>query len=182
MIILKKLCYLSIVLCLSCSDDDDEKLVSLMEDDIDNGTSWEYVKATNHVGAVDASVFSSPDHSLKIDALDTQPDEFSFWYREFTSTSFPEGAKLILKAKVKTDNVTGDGVFVAMRCDMDTNVLEFKTTQNKTPINGSGDFKEYTIQIGAIPKNTNTIRVYLIMSGSSTGTAYFDEVTLVYKY
>ena len=181
MITLKKLCYLAIALCISCSDDDDEKFVSLMDDHIDASSGWDYVTTANHLGTRDATVFSSPDHSLKIAALDTQADGFSYWYRQFTSTGFPAGAKLVLKAKVKTDNVTEDGVFVALRCDMDVQVLEFKTTQNKIFINGSADFREYTVEIGAIPKNTNTIRVFLIMSGFSTGTAYFDDVTLAYK-
>jgi len=171
---------LAIVVLISCSDDD-EKYVTLLDDDFDNSPGWQYTSTANHVGTLDAVEFSSPQHSLEITAIDTQADGFSFWSQQLTSMDFPEGVKLILRAKVKTQNVTGEGAFVALRCDSNTAVLAFETTQGTTLINGSNDFKEYTVEMNAIPQGTTSVWVFLIMSGTCTGSAYFDDVSLVYK-
>jgi hypothetical protein len=177
---IKKSCILAIVLLVSCSDDD-EKYVTLLEDDFDSSPGWQYVSTANHAGTLDAVEFSSPQHSLKITALDTLADGFSFWSQQLTSVNFPAGAKLILRAKVKTQNLTGEGVFVALRCDSNKTLLSFETTQGSTTINGSSDFTEYTVEMNAIPEGTNYVYVFLIMSGTCTGSAYFDDVSLVYK-
>jgi hypothetical protein len=113
MIDIKKCCILAIAFLISCSDDD-EKNVTLVDDDFDNSADWQYVSTANHVGTLDAVEYSSPQHSLKITAIDTHADGFSFWSRQLTSVNLPEGAKLILKAKVKTQDVTGEGVFVLL--------------------------------------------------------------------
>ncbi|MEJ1242420.1 hypothetical protein WBG78_29995 [Chryseolinea sp. T2] len=173
-------CILALLLLTFCSDDD-EKFITLLDDDFDNSPGWQYVSTANHVGALDAVEFSSPSHSLKITALDTQANGFSFWSQNLTSANFPDGAQLVLKAKIKTQDVTGEGVFVALRCDSNTTVLSFETSQGTTSINGSHDFKEYTVGMNAIPSGTTNLYVFLIMSGTSTGSAYFDDVSLVYK-
>ncbi|HYI76500.1 MAG TPA: hypothetical protein VEW65_02715, partial [Chryseolinea sp.] len=114
-------------------------------------------------------------------ALDTQANGFSFWSQQVMAVNLPEGKKLTLRAKVKTQAVTGDGVFVALRCDSNTAVLSFVTTEGTTMINGSNEFKEYMVEIDAIPAGTTNAWVFLIMSGTCTGEAYFDDVSLVYK-
>ena len=181
MITVRKFCFLAIVLITSCSDDD-EKSVTLLDDDFDNSPGWQYTSTANHVGTLDAVEFSSPQQSLKIKALDTQANGFSFWSQQIMAVSFPEKAKLILRAKVKTQDVTGEGVFVALRCDSNTTQLSFETTQGTTMINGSNEFTEYTVNMSAIPKGTTNMWVFLIMSGTCTGEAYFDDVSLVYKW
>jgi hypothetical protein len=181
MIPVKRLCYLAIAICVSCSDDDNDP-VSLLNDDITSSAGWDYVNTANHVGALDATVFSSPQNSLKIAVVDNKADGFSFWHHLINTADVHEGAKLTLRVKVKTDNVTNDGVFVALRCDNNSQILAFETTEDKITINGTTDFVEHTVEINSVPKDTNTIRVFLIMNGNSTGTAYFDDVSVSYKH
>ncbi|MGC3945106.1 MAG: hypothetical protein QM762_11425 [Chryseolinea sp.] len=176
---IKRLRYLLLTLLISCSDDD-EKFTALIDDDIQDNTAWQYVSTANHTGALDTHAYSSPERSLKITALDTQADGFSFWTQQLTTMDFPSGAKVVLKVKVKTEDVMGDGVFIAVRCDSDTGTNAFESTQGETAIDGSRDFKEYTVEINSIPKGTTNMWVFLIMSGTATGTAYFDDVSLGY--
>jgi hypothetical protein len=50
---IKKSCILAIVLLTSCSDDD-EKYVTLLDDDFNNSPGWQYVSTANHVGTLRA--------------------------------------------------------------------------------------------------------------------------------
>ena len=97
------------------------------------------------------------------------------------SPTIPTGAKLTLKAKIKTVNLQGKGVSLAMigyqsfRNDVKT---VFSTSTEKTPITGTSEFKEYTATLDQYPGNIDYISIYLFYLPKTTGVAYFDDITL----
>lgn len=129
---------------------------------------------------------SSGTHSIKATCTTVKNDTtFIVFYQLISPESFKVGDKLTLKAKIKTVNVVGKGISLVIRGDKVVNgkstVPFFATTQGTTQITGNSDFKEYTITSDAYPGNLDYITLYLIYLPQTTGTAYFDDVSLTIK-
>lgn len=153
---------------------------------------WEsYLGATSTVNAnkytVDYSTeaSSSPTHSIKV-TCSTAPNDTTYQYMQqviYTSAvPIPAGAKLTMKAKIKTVNVQGKGIVLGMggnKGASDKYAASFYTsTEGKTTITGTNDFKEYTLTFDSFPGNTYSVFVLLFFSPTTTGTAYYDDVSL----
>jgi hypothetical protein len=106
--------------------------------------------------------------------------EFGFW----AQTIFAEdliGGSATLRARVKTDLV-GQGVSLVIRGD-DTLVPSgsaeaFISTQNRIAITGVQDWTEYSITMNWVPWGMKSITVYLVFLPETTGTVFFDAVSL----
>lgn len=94
------------------------------------------------------------------------------------------GSSLELTVKVKVTNVTGNGVFVALRGDGDSSSssIFFETTQDVQTINGTADFTSYTVKLDSYPEGVKYIYIFLIMHASSTGSANFDDISLISRH
>ncbi|GAB3037757.1 hypothetical protein [Spirosoma pulveris] len=123
---------------------------------------------------------SSPQYSLKINCNQVRNDSaFSYYVQNSISMStIPVGAKLTLKAKIKTALV-GQGVSIAIRGDKGNAYgVFFVTTQGKTPITGTQEFTEYSVVLPSYPGGIDNLLVYLVYLPKTTGSVYFDDLSL----
>jgi hypothetical protein len=141
-------------------------------------TNWEYSNTTNstHSGEISAEFFFSPESSLKISA--TESSEFSFWRYRFSPEGLEQESRLTMEVSVRLENVTNDGVSIAMRGDSENGMVFFNTTQGTTTINGTSPFTTYTVETPYYVETVDTINLFLILAGNSTGTVYFEDIKI----
>jgi len=125
---------------------------------------------------------ASGAHAFKIQCDTIRNDTtFCFFFKKLTAPAIPMGAKLTLKAKIKTVNLQGRGVslgmigFQSFRNEVKT--VFFPTTE-KTPITGTSDFKEYVVTLDSYPGDIDIIQIMLSYLPKTTGVVYFDDITL----
>lgn len=128
---------------------------------------------------------SSPTHSIKVSCKAAPNDSTYQLFQQVlytSSTPIPTGSKLTLKAKIKTVNIQGNGISIAMGGNKGVNdnyASAFYTeSQGKIAITGTNDFKEYTLTFDSFPANTYSFYVLFFFLPKTTGTAYYDDVTL----
>jgi hypothetical protein len=126
---------------------------------------------------------SSPIHSLKIYRSTHDSDTNHFWYYvQSYYDKIPVGYDLTLRARLKGVNLEGEGVSLAIRCDGNPQqMLQFETTEGNKSINGTFDWTDYTLKLTQINKDVKVVVVFLIYQYNTTGTVYFDDVTLTYN-
>ena len=99
-----------------------------------------------------------------------------------TTTLIPAGAKLTMKVKIKTVNIQGNGIALGMGGNQGASgnyISTFYTsTEGKTSIVGNNDFKEYSLTFDSFPTNTTSMYVLLFFLPKTTGTVYYDDVSL----
>lgn len=123
------------------------------------------------------------DRSIAIKSLKAK-DEFSFWAQTIKADSIL-GKTPILKVFIKAEELAGQGAAIAIRCDdtlkPDGNAEIFSTTQNRIKIIGNTDWMEYSVQLNTnISDDIKSVTIYLILLPESSGTVYFDEISLSY--
>jgi hypothetical protein len=131
---------------------------------------------------------SSKNHSLKISAATMQTPDFAYWVQTYSQTTLgtklPVGKDLTLTVKIKGKDLTGQGLSIAIRADnalSPTNTgSSFVTTQGGIQINGTFDWKSYTVKMSSLRNDALYVYVFLVYLPGTTGTAYFDDVTLAY--
>jgi hypothetical protein len=106
--------------------------------------------------------------------------DFAFWAQ--TVTDIARGVGVDLRVAIKLSRVEGNGVAIAIRGD-DTERPEgsaevFATTQGRTYIAGTADWAIYQVSLPPVPAGIRSLTAYLILGGPSSGTVYFDEVSL----
>ena len=170
-----------LLLVSACSDDDDHTTTQIVNDDLEGSIAWQFVNVApaSHAGVVVNSVSASSSHSLSITSSEAKSDGFSFWRLVKTPSDIHVGAPLELTVKVRVTNVTGNGVYVALRGDDASNMVFFETTQGSQTINGTADFTTYTVKLDSYPEGVTQIYIFLIMHASSTGSANFDDISLI---
>ena len=109
---------------------------------------------------------------------------FSFWAQTIKADSI-SGKSPILKVFIKAEELAGQGAAIAIRCDdtlkPDGNAEIFSTTQNRIKIIGNTDWMEYSVQLNTnISDDIKSVTIYLILLPESSGTVYFDEISLSY--
>ncbi|HEY5825801.1 MAG TPA: hypothetical protein VIT44_15610 [Cyclobacteriaceae bacterium] len=154
--------------------------VEIMRDSIAASNSWFFdnTREPEDKGTVNAAFSSSKGHALSISSASTSTTGFSSWAYRITPSDIPVGSRLVLKLKVKLNEVTGNGVYVALRGDVQSENVFFVTTEGNQKISGTQEFKEYSIKLNYYPQDVSAIWIFLIMD-TSTGTAYFDDIELV---
>lgn len=147
----------------------------------DNDTNWEYSNFgnSNHPGEISTTHFTSPGSSLKINA--TEHSDFSIWRYAFSPEGIAQGSRLTMEVDIRLDNVTGEGVFIAMRGDSENEVVFFETTQGTKTIAGTSPFTKYILELPYYIEKVKTLNLFLIMCGNATGTAFFDDIVIT-KY
>lgn len=140
-------------------------------------TNWKFVKrsGSTQIGEI-SSISSSPASGLSIRAI--SPSTFSYWSYELIPSGIKQSSKLILKLKIKQENITEGGVFVALRGDNKTKMTFFATTQGSKKILGTSDFAEFSLELPYYNDKTKKIYIFLIMDDKATGSAYFDDISL----
>jgi hypothetical protein len=128
---------------------------------------------------------SSPTHSIKVSCSAAPSDSTYQLFQQSlytASTPIPTGAKLTLKAKIKTVNMQGEGISMAIGGNKGVNdnyaSAFFTESRGKVSITGTNDFKEYTLTFDSFPANTYSFYVLFFFLPKTTGTVYYDDVTL----
>jgi hypothetical protein len=167
----------------ACSDDDHHTTTQIVDDDLEGSITWQFVNVApaTHSGVVASSVSASSSHSLSITSSEARSGGFSFWRLNVTPPDIPVGAPLELMVKVKVTNVTGGGVFVALRGDGDSSStpIFFETTEGSQTIDGTADFATHKVKLDSYPEGVKYVYIFLIMDASSTGSANFDDISLI---
>jgi hypothetical protein len=121
----------------------------------------------------------SPSYSLKIER--TTLDYANYWYwGQLYEGEMPFGEVLTLTARIKGVNLSGNGISIAIRADADT-TYQFATTQYMTNISGTFDWAEYSVNLSDLSIDATKIFIFLVYLNSTTGTIYFDDITLTHK-
>jgi hypothetical protein len=143
-------------------------------------TNWNYKKTdgTVQTGMFNSQVYLSPGTSMEIQSSSTSSTAFSYWYYSWAPQGINQSDRLQLTVNVKVDNVTGPGVYVALRGDSGAGTVFFHTTQGATKISGTSGFTSYTVDVPYYVTTAKYLIVFLIMDAQSTGTVYFDDVTV----
>jgi hypothetical protein len=124
------------------------------------------------------------DRSIKIASTDKREHVCAWAYT--VTTGLPVGKQLTLTVHLKTVDVKGQGVCVALRADdtptADDKAEMYATTQGKKIIKGSHDWTEYSISFSEpLSFEIKSVTVYLIFLPDTKGSVYFDDITLSYK-
>ena len=175
------------VLALSSCKDEEHGIQVLDNADVENGTSlpdgWFPTNSRGKFATIWATDESfSPSKSLKISTPVADSVDFAYWAQSITE-NIPVGEPVTLRVKIKAD-LTGDGVAIAIRSD-DTAPAsgtgeQFVTTQGNTAISGSFDWKEFSLKLHKVDKDTKTLTVFLLYFTNTTGEVYFDDISLTY--
>lgn len=124
--------------------------------------------------------YLSPDHSIKISSQGSGND-FSFWTQTISASQL-SNKKITLTANIKTVNLLGKGVYIAIRGD-DTLIPSgsaetFVTTQGNKQITGTFDWKKFSVTLDNVPSNIKSLTFYLIYGENTSGSVYFDDLSL----
>jgi hypothetical protein len=141
---------------------------------------WKKAEGTDNL-AWTAEAGRSPTKSLKITSSAKQEGILAWIYTY--SGPIPADGNIRLKVFCKTQALHGNGAALTVRAD-DTSAPEgqaelYATTQGLKSITGSRDWFEYMVFLPPhARKNIKSITIYLIMLPQTTGTVYFDDVSL----
>jgi hypothetical protein len=132
-------------------------------------------------GAYSLDVHSTPPYALRIGCSSASNTSiFSYWFQTVNAPPLPAGKRLVLKAKVRVDDVKGQGIALVLRGDRNgqSQPVFFSTTENNTLIRGTSDFTEYTLMTEPITGSVDRLQVFMVYLRNTTGTAYYDDITL----
>lgn len=186
---LLKVC-LGVLLCLlagslpGCREDDE--MGQLLDDPgLNNGKnfpdSWQYWQNdSNHKFFWSPKTDNPKDFYFALEATAFDMVNYSFLSQTVT-TPIPKGKQLVLRAKVKAEQLTGAGANLVVRCEGLQGVLVVASARPQISIAGHFDWKEFSIVLDKVPDETNTIQVLLSYLPATTGKVYFDDITLTYQ-
>ena len=130
--------------------------------------------------------FHSSSHSLKM-SLDTSKfaNSHACWLQHLNLDA-PPSNDFTITAHIKTENVVGDGVGFFVRFGRNRDLIPgaeadvFYADPNAVPISGTKDWDEcsHSVAVSDVPPDTDCMQVFLIFLPKSTGTVYFDDITL----
>ncbi|MEM7368798.1 MAG: hypothetical protein AAF587_09340 [Bacteroidota bacterium] len=122
--------------------------------------------------------------SLKI-TQNTEEIEYIYWAQ--TRMGRPlNGKTVVLKAMVRASGLEGQGATLIVRGDHSDEPKgegeSLATSQGIAKIIGSHDWTEYEVVLEeGMDKKTESVSVYLALLPETTGTVYFDQISLSYR-
>lgn len=197
---------LPILLFNSCKKDDAQPQSianAVVNGDFEASPYQDWISAVNRVSKTKPNSYtveysteaaSSPSHSIKVSCNTAYNDStYQLLQQVFYTPSssapasakiltIPTGARLTMKAKIKTVNIQGKGIVIAVGGNYGVNKnyasAFYTSTEGKVPITGTNDFKEYSITFDSFPADVYSVYVLIFFSPTTTGTAYYDDVSL----
>lgn len=122
----------------------------------------------------------SPAYSLKM--AKTAIDTVNFWYwGQIYKGKMPYGEDLTLSAKIKGINLVGNGLSLVIRCDGLEYGQQFASTQGVTKIAGTFDWTSFSVVLPKLESGVTSIVIYLVYGNGTSGTAFFDDISLTHK-
>lgn len=172
--------------CQSLNRYPDKERVLLRNGFFENGlespVGWWKKTSFNRVELSENQSYTA-DRSIVIKSSEAR-DEFSFLAQTIEADSIL-GKTLVLKVFIKTENLIGKGAAIAIRADKTTtpngNSEYFYSSEGRNIIIGNKDWMEYSIKLNAmINDDIKSVTIYLILLPETSGTVYFDEISLSY--
>lgn len=188
------------VLLTNCKKDDLQPSAKkeLLKDNYISGTdtSWKFLSRSSYntdentkiySGEVSKVSFTSYPNSLKITSSQIYEGlgvVGGSWFQELRIPSIPKGANLLLKAKIKVENVEGEGAAISYHALTNDRKTEndYDSTEGLFDITGTSDFKEYTLKIADYTEEFGPNEVIIInlhLLPHTKGTVYFDDISFV---
>ncbi len=160
-------------------------IMSLQNGSVEGGVSFpEYWWAGGYTGferSWSTAYSVSPTHSLAINNVSASEGTFGFWGQVIRADEYL-GESITLTASVLSEAVRGEGIAIAIRTD---NTIRpqgmaeaFATTQGNTLIAGGAGWNRYSVTLDNVPADSKSITIYLIYLPGTSGTAYFDDISL----
>lgn len=118
--------------------------------------------------------------------IETETGDVFLCIHQVVKKNIPVGKKIKLTVNIKTENLEGPGVAIALRCDGpevngQIQFSQFVTSQGTIPIKGTKDWTKYTVELDQkVRPGIETINVYLLYLEDTSGTVYFDDASLIY--
>jgi hypothetical protein len=189
---MRKIFIVLVVICVLISCKKEDKITTQIPDQLlknsdleqntTNGTSWFNLGGGNDFIAKWTDEYSfSLTHSIKIDRTTVDTTNGWYWYQVYSGI-MPTGQTLTLTAKIKGINLSGDGASILIRCDgANQNTVQFAGTEGNTSIIGTFDWSTYSVSLSNLSTDVHNIVIFLIFLPKTTGTVYFDDITLTHK-
>lgn len=156
-------------------------------DEIDSvATDWEFVNLDDNPPViaqgrvVTDSVFSR-EYALEMDVFQTFPSELPSWQVVFSKPPVPIGAQLILKAQIKTEITSPQGIEVLFFAENDTSEIRpfFTSSLETYQISGSRDWTEYQLPFMAyFPSGVDKMIVKFQAPGEMLGKVWIDDMRI----
>lgn len=124
--------------------------------------------------------YHSPTHSLTISRTRLSADSLAAVGQQYSSV-MPAGEDLTFSAWVKGVNLTGNGASLMIRCDDGQGNIIQASPQLAAPIKGTFDWTEYSVSLSDVSSDVRNILVWLVYLENTTGTVYFDDVSLTHN-
>lgn len=178
--------FLCLLICMfiSCKKEDTFQTQLLKNSDMELNSSLDQSWVSGGNGTEAGFIYGwtneesfSPVNSLNISRTVIEAENY-WYYEQIYSREIPLGRDLMLNAKIKGVNLVGRGISIAIRCDGADPNIQFETTQGVKTINGTFDWTNYSVKLHKVNSAVTSIHVYLTYLPKTTGTAYFDDVTL----
>jgi hypothetical protein len=175
---------LFVMLLCGCNDDPKPPTELLVNVDIESGgtlpNGWLDMEETVYTTEWTTEEASSGIRSLKISATESDDTNFALWYQHYAGV-IPVDKDLVLSVRIKGNNVSGEGIAIAIRGNdgISLDAAQFSTTQGTINITGNFDWTTYQVRLNKLQKDIKSITVYLMLLNNTTGTVYFDDASLM---
>lgn len=170
-----------------CKSRDIEPITLISNGDLESGAAaptfwWNYKGQGEHDFQWSKAESLSGERSIRISADVADDQNIAYWGYSITE-NLPLEQTITLKVNIKAE-LLGTGVSIVIRADGDNansaGSLQFETTQGKSPITGTFDWKEHSLILENLDPKTKKILVFLVYLQDTTGEVYFDDISLTY--
>lgn len=172
-----------IFILISCKKDNQIPTQLLVNSDIESNdlSGWLNAGSSGSFNAEISELESfSPSHSLKIAQAIIDNSNYWYWYQKYEG-KMPYGEDITLSAKIKGKNLVGQGISIAIRGDKQDSVSQFVTTFGNIDITGTFNWTQYNFTLSELNSDVTKLWVFLIFNRSTTGTVFFDDITLTHN-
>jgi hypothetical protein len=158
-----------------------------LELSLDSVNPWRATNGAPLTLSVSTDVFRSPNRALSISNTDSTARTAAAWTQTYSGEMPRSGRSLRLKAYIKGEDIrrhrSGSNIYLAIRAfpvegRNNSTFGRFVSTQNIVAISGTFDWAPLSVTLPSIQDDVNSIVVYLVMGSGTTGTVYFDDITL----
>jgi hypothetical protein len=174
--------FLVIVLGACQKDEEEKKSDQLLKNtnmELDSFDDWfENYRCEDVVFSWTTEESHSPTHSLKIHRAQSGPG--NNYFSQELKGDLPKGKNLVLSASLKGKNIVSEKFGATIMISLFDKKLDFIKSQKINYVTGTFDWTTYSVLIN-VSQNTEVIIVNLALMGESSGTIYFDDVTLTIR-
>lgn len=124
---------------------------------------------------------SSGARSLSLSDIAGSTGFFSFWAQTLPVGNVA-GMTLELSVEIKTSDVRGEGIALAIRGDdqslRNADAEAWATTRDSILIQGTQEWTRYSVQLSDLEATIDRVTVYLMFLPNTSGIVYFDDAVL----